>query len=700
MPFLNPLVLLGLAAAAIPILVHLFNFRRPRRLDFPSLRFVRELERKAMRRVRLRQWLLLALRTLAILALVVAFARPLLPSAWRAAFGARPPAAVAMVVDNSMSMTLRDSRGAFIDQARAVAGALADAAPAGDALVLLPTAADAAPDRLSATPAPLLDALDVLQPRHGAETLASAAGRAASILEGDDRPHRELYLVSDLQESTLADSIRAPIPEGIRLVLVPVGEGPRVNTAVTDVRVASRRVEPGRPVRISITVARFGGAGGPVPVRVLLEGEPAAEGVVEVQPGTPATTSLTVMSPRPGWVRGEVQLAQGDAFPSDDTRPFVLEAPAARSVLLVRGEDRGTEYLRLALGVGAETGSVVVNEVAESAIPIDGLGAYDVVVLVGPRAPSAAASDALGAFVEAGGGVMLMPHATPTDAAYDRLFAALGAGRLDGFAGTPGGTTMGALGDVDVEHPLFSGLLEEDDRGRIEGPEVAYFARYVPGGGHESTIARLSAGAPFLQEVRRGRGAFLFMSVAPDPAWSDLPTRALFAPLVLRSVDYLAGVGASAGAATALRAGRPGIIRLEGADADEQIEFWAPDGVVVPAESRVVPGAVLLDVDAPQVPGVYEVRQGDRTLQLVAVQPDAGESDLRALPPEEAAERLSAATGREVTVLDARGAAGEAALSRRGVGTPLWTIFVVLALAFLVAETVVATRWKPGGEAA
>ena len=76
MGFLNPLLLVGLAAAAIPIVVHLFNFRRPQRVDFSTLRFVREIEATAMRRVRIRQWLLLALRTLAVLFLVLAFARP------------------------------------------------------------------------------------------------------------------------------------------------------------------------------------------------------------------------------------------------------------------------------------------------------------------------------------------------------------------------------------------------------------------------------------------------------------------------------------------------------------------------------------------------------------------------------------------------------------------------------------------------
>ncbi|MEO1630684.1 MAG: BatA domain-containing protein, partial [Bacteroidota bacterium] len=109
MTFLNPLVLLGLAAAAIPLLIHLFNFRKPRQVDFSTLAFLKELQRSTMRRVRVKQWLLLALRTLAILCLVLAFARPAVEGAWAGLFGGRVPTSMAVVIDNSLSMTQRDA---------------------------------------------------------------------------------------------------------------------------------------------------------------------------------------------------------------------------------------------------------------------------------------------------------------------------------------------------------------------------------------------------------------------------------------------------------------------------------------------------------------------------------------------------------------------------------------------------------------
>ena len=108
---------------------------------------------------------------------------------------------------------------------------------------------------------------------------------------------------------------------------------------------------------------------------------------------------------------------------------------------------------------------------------------------------------------------------------------------------------------------------------------------------------------------------------------------------------------------------------------------------------RTVPGAVLIDVaDVAARAGLYRVVQGDRTLRVVAVNEDARESDPTALDPAEAARRLEAITGRPVALVESA-----AALSASGatVGTPLWTVFLALALACLIAETLVAARWQP-----
>src|SRR5690625_5166287 len=104
MTFLNPLALLALAAAAIPLVVHLFNFRRPRRIDFSSIEFLRTVEKSTMQRVRVQEWLLLLLRTLAVACLVLSFARPILSGGDAASVVQRGRHATAIVIDASPLM--------------------------------------------------------------------------------------------------------------------------------------------------------------------------------------------------------------------------------------------------------------------------------------------------------------------------------------------------------------------------------------------------------------------------------------------------------------------------------------------------------------------------------------------------------------------------------------------------------------------
>src|SRR5207237_10633887 len=122
--FLNPLFLFGLAAAAIPILIHLFTRRRPREVRFPSLEFLSEVNQSEIRRVRLKQWLLLLLRTLAVAVIALAMARP----AVRGSAGLRSGAATSVLalVDQSGSMSAAAAGG----------GALGD--PAGRVVEDLP----------------------------------------------------------------------------------------------------------------------------------------------------------------------------------------------------------------------------------------------------------------------------------------------------------------------------------------------------------------------------------------------------------------------------------------------------------------------------------------------------------------------------------------------------------------------------------
>ena len=123
MTFLNPIMLFGLAAAAIPILLHLLNLRKLKTVEFSSLRFLKELQRTRIRRIRLRQWLLLLLRTLLVLSLVLAFSRPALRGSLASLGGTSARSTIVLLIDDSPSMGMRNAGGMLFDQARAAARA-------------------------------------------------------------------------------------------------------------------------------------------------------------------------------------------------------------------------------------------------------------------------------------------------------------------------------------------------------------------------------------------------------------------------------------------------------------------------------------------------------------------------------------------------------------------------------------------------
>ncbi len=698
MAFLNPLVLLGLAAAAIPILVHLFNFRKPRTVDFSSLAFLHELQRSTMRRVRIKQWLLLALRTLAIAALVLAFARPTVESGWATVFGGQVRTSTALVVDHSLSMTARDAQGDLLTQARELASAIVETAETGDEVFVVGTATTGRPEAFR-NPGPALDAIAELEPEAGAGTAGTALGRAFALLDGAENLNREVLVVSDLQASTFLDSARVPALPGVRVTLLPVGERIHQNVAVTDARVVSRIVEAGQPVEVEATLVSYGTepAEG-YTASLYLGDERVAQATADLAPGVPATVTFTATPHARGWLAAEVR-AEADAFEWDNTRYLVLHVPETRRVLVVRGEGQRTDLLALALDLGGEQTRFAVTTVPETALASQDLGGFDVVALAGPESLASGEVAALSRFVADGGGLMLFPSADAAGA--DALLAALGGGRLGAAVGTLGGAQpVAQFGRVDLEHPLFEGIFDPGaasgagSRPRLESPEIVFARPYRPGVGDETTLVALSSGGPFLQEIRSGEGTAFVFAVAPDPRWSDFPVRGLFVPLLWRAVYYLASTDAGGEAFNVRQAGA-----LRVAGATEGLRLVGPDGTEFAPEQRSVPGGVLLEIDdTVPTPGVYDVMQGERLVRRVAFNPDARESDLATLAPEEARRRLIAATGAEVRLLDATGGRGldaAALVADERTGVELWNVFLFLALLFLVAEMLVAMQWRP-----
>jgi hypothetical protein len=699
--FLNPFALLAMAAVAVPLFLHLFNLRRPTTVDFSSLAFVKELQETAVQRVRIKEWLLLALRMLAIACLVLAFAQPTLTGNL-AGVGASVRTAHGLVVDNSLSMGVdSDQGGTALDRAKQQGQGVLRTVDDGDEVVVWPTArpGDGRP-ALGTNVGVARDALANLEARPGAATMAQAVGAAARAVAESSAPRTVVYVASDLQRSTLGDSVATQVPEGVQVRLLPVGTRTPTNVGVRDVAVVSRIAEVGQPVQIEATLVNHGAE----PLRnyvasVYLAGQRVAQATTTLEPGLETTVSFTVTPQQRGWLKGAV-VTEDDDFPVDDRHHFTLNVPEERRVLVVRGAGQQTRYVDLALSseMIADRIAFRTTRIEETQLAATGLGRYDAVLLVGPRSLSSGEVDALVRYVERGGGVLLFPSEQARPETYDALLEALDAGTVRGFSGAPSGSqSVASFERVDLEHPLFEGVFNRERRrtAEVEQPEIYYTMNLRPSGRAGQTLIELSNGVPFLHEVRHGGGVVLVTAVAPTPRWSDLPVRGLFIPLLYRSVYYL-----SAGASVAgeqLVAGEPGELRITGIAPGTALRLVGPEGTEVAPDQRSLFGATLLRVGRTlDVPGVYDVKAGERLVRRVAVNVDPAESNLQVAPPDSAATTLQAVLGSSVRVL--AGTAEEdvaETLRTQRAGTEIWNVFLLLALGFLVTEMLVASQWTP-----
>lgn len=316
MSFIHPLALLGLAAAAIPALLHLLQRRVPPELDFPPVRYLSTAERESARRLRLRHLLLLILRTALIVAIVLAAARPLVRVSGVGA-GAHEPTALVVILDNSPSSGAVVDGRLVLDRLRVAAHSSLDRATSTDRVWLMLS------DGVlrGGTRETLLATVDSTRAGWQRLNLVDAVERAARLVEAQPLPGRELHVLSDVQRTAVAEG-SADVPRGVRVLAIAPGR------AVANRGIVAVTVSEG-----SAVIALGGDTQQPVPVTIRIgggrRGEVSARGLATPE-SRAVTVSLPAQSLAPGWWVGEARL-EPDELRADDRRPFAWRvAPPAR----------------------------------------------------------------------------------------------------------------------------------------------------------------------------------------------------------------------------------------------------------------------------------------------------------------------------------------------------------------------------------
>ncbi|WP_089720528.1 BatA domain-containing protein [Candidatus Entotheonella palauensis] len=717
MTFLQPLLLFGSLATAIPILIHLIYRRRALVHHFPAVRFLLLADKRTARKFRLHQWLLLALRVLAILLLALALARPYLAGDQAQAMAALPPQANVILIDNSLSMQYRAQETPRLQRAKALASQVLQPLRAQDSALVLPLlpdtpateTSDAAPEEtgyvLSQNRETWETDLAAILPNHAAVDLNRAFQQAFDLLRQSPAPRRRLVIVSDFTingwESFHLSQFDV-LPERLDLHLIRLGTAERdANVMIESLTIAEPPFIAGVPLEVTAVLRnRSTTSRRNLRVDLMVDQRKVGQQLVDLRPEEQVAVPFRITAPADGLHQAEIRLEE-DALSEDDRFYFAFQTLAPARILIVDGDpgpslfESEIFYLMQALQPFTALQQAIFHPVP---VPWEGLDRerfedYQVMVLCNVEAVSPQVRQRLHQFVNAGGGLLFFAgnhvHANRYNTMFYRSDTLLLPVPLGEPVQQPEDRPQ-TIASVDPDHEglrLFAsepGLLER-----------SLFYRYLAPGplstaSQANVLLSLANQDPLLWEHQVGRGHVMMFASTADRDWSDLPTRTVYVPLIHGLVSYLANLSAASQRPNAIL---PVPVALFGQPEDEgaSLTIQTADGqkrlLRYVQASEPDNTQVVAHFSAYTVPGIYQL-SGPQGKDILTVNATRAESNLTKLDNPALEARLQPLP----LVVEEEATFGQA---NRNLATPskeLASLFLLAVVGLLAIENVYANR--------
>lgn len=581
MGFLAPsFIAVGVALAAIPIVIHILNRRRFKVVEWAAMRYLLEAMRSNRRRLRFESLLLLLARCAVLFLLALAIARPLgCADSSLAALAGQKIGLHVIVVDDSYSMAYEAGRpesATHFEQAKRMAKQVVDRLSSGAQQVAIVSAS--MPARVILRPTHDLDAaaaaIDRMTQSFAGTDLGGALRIASEIAdESKDAPVRSLHLLTDCttasltadpQLATLAQ--RAAVDAKYRIALYNLGQNTQSNLAVTDLRTSDPLVRVGFGSDLVGLVAGYGG--GETQVSWSLDGKPlpGSETIKPDADAAPITQSQAAFD-RPGPVVAEVSITGSDRLKIDDVRRRVVDVVGDMKVLIVEGKrgmsalEGSGSFLRLALAPPVDPTAAAAGNAARYVSPTlisdlelagKPLGEFRAVILtgVGTITPDIAAS--LKTFVEEGGSLLMFMGEAVNGDAYNATLLPAGllpgpmVARVEAPAGSKG---FGFAFDPKAPHPLLN-VFRDVEKSGLETPGVYTYWRIQPDAARHAErvldFTQPTPDAPADPAVTihaLGRGRVVFIATSADADWSLMVAKPAYVTLVHELLGGAVGGG-------------------------------------------------------------------------------------------------------------------------------------------------------------
>lgn len=712
MSFLNPaFAWITLGLALIPLLIYILNRQRHRTVPWAAMRFLLAANRSSIRRTRLEHVLLLAVRTLMLVLLGLALARPMLQSKVAAQVqGERTHHIVVLDDSLSMSATCQPGSGDAVartpfDVQLAEVRRLLDGIPTSDPLTLAtmshpakllnrqPTVDRTVAERLAAG----------VQPAQSHTDLAGVLQLFSALPRHEAASNQVVHLFSDFSagflgpmesaESAVLRSGVRQLAQRAKLALYDVCDDPIGNVAHVELRPMERLIGIGQDAGLVSTITNFSERRSDA-CRVVLSanGRPIREQSIEpMDAGASRTLTYSVEFDSPGLHRLEATLETkaGNALKADDTRRLVVDVREQVEVLIVEGQSGATRlqgeagYLATALApqVSDLPGALLKPvTIAESNISTQDPAKYALIILCNVRRLADETWKRLEGYVREGGGLLVYAGDLVDVEHYNQAGAAILPARL----GEPAFVEPSSAEPVQYDPATLAETLAPDFRGRRKSglfqAKVHQYLKMTPELGRSQTLLAYDNGDAAIVERHIGAGRCIMINTSANMAWNNLPARGDFITLVMNLIHRAAPDNARRRNLVVNEPYTEGLSAPGGSANDYRIR--KPDGSEHDLIVEPVEDGLQLKFDALDEAGWYAVRSSAGETP-VGVNVSSEESDLRAVEESQLRQLL----GAELTY--ARASSAAPTLSR-GEEAEASAVLAYSLLLLLLAETLLA----------
>jgi hypothetical protein len=675
MQFLYPSFLWALLAIAIPIIIHLFSFRRYRKVLFTNVRFLKEVKEETSSRRKLKNLLVLAARCLAVIGMVLAFAQPFLPQQDKVLQGER---AVSVFVDNSFSMNALSQDVPLFEKAKQRAREIVEAYAPDDRFQILTNDFEGRHQRL-VSKEDALALIDEIKPSPASRDLSKVMSRQQQALNMGKAPNKISYVLSDFQKNV------SDIPNykdtAMQVNLIPLQAVQEKNISIDSVWFEAPVQVLNQTSQLVVKVRNFSTeAAENVRLSLNHNGQDKPVGTFNIPAKSTATDTVNITILNTGWHDATLTLTD---YPVqfDDAFHFSFYVAEQINVLTIN-DNLPNKYINSAF---AGLPYFKVTNQNSKALDYSKLSQYQLIVLNEVSSVSSGLAGELSSYAKNGGNVLLFPNGAANATAYKPLMNAFAANEFTGFDGAERGVS-----NVNTEEFIFNQVFaNRNDNLKLPSTKGNFKLSNIAGRSEERLLTYRD-GTTFLAKYPAEKGNF-YVSAAPlDERYSNLAKNGeIFVPMLYKmaistakspTIFYTIGKDEYVEAEARVSAGES-TYKLKG-----KAEEFIP-------EQKTIASKVILGVsEGLREAGFYNLYiNPQEIISKYAFNYDRKESDLQYFTKDE----LAAFSKNNINLIDASAKANFTDLvGERSQGVPLWRWFIILALVALAIEQLLLRFFK------